>query len=101
MDLSKMPLFSLVAQRLGWLSERQRVLAENVANADTPGYRAHDLAPLSFKDMVDNAPASGLSPTQTNPQHLSGSGSSPFAHLITPKSQRKLLSGNTVSLNSE
>ena len=49
MGVDDIPLFGMLRGRLGWLSERQRVVAENVANADTPGYRARDLsAPADF-----------------------------------------------------
>jgi flagellar basal-body rod protein FlgB len=34
---------ALAERRLGWLETRQRVLAQNIANADTPGYRPRDL----------------------------------------------------------
>ena len=42
----------MMAKRLSWLGERQQVLANNVANADTPGYRARDLKALSFKKVL-------------------------------------------------
>ena len=48
MDLEKMSLFSMLTRRMEWLGERQRVLAENVANADTPGYRPRDLKAQDF-----------------------------------------------------
>lgn len=40
-------LFQTVTQKLDYMSVRQSMLAQNVANADTPGYRAHDLKPFS------------------------------------------------------
>lgn len=43
-------------------AERQRVIASNIANADTPGYAARD---LNFKDAMNNAAASGLSSNLT------------------------------------
>jgi flagellar basal-body rod protein FlgB len=33
------PLFGMLKSRLGYLTERQKLVAQNVANADTPGYR--------------------------------------------------------------
>jgi flagellar basal-body rod protein FlgB len=99
LDLGKVPLFSLVAQRMSWLSERHRVLAENVANADTPGYRAQDLAPMAFKEGGHGgAPSAGL--TQTHAQHFRGSSQAADGRL-TSAGNRKLLSGNTVSMNDE
>lgn len=60
-------LFDLAERRLGWLSARQKVLAQNIANADTPAYGARDLAP--FADMVGRL---GIEPARTNPLHLAG-----------------------------
>ena len=43
MDLNGIPLFSLMRSKLGYLSERQKVIAQNVANASTPGFTPSDL----------------------------------------------------------
>ncbi len=43
-------------------AERQRVLASNIANADTPGYAARD---INFKEAMNNALASGSTSTPT------------------------------------
>ena len=40
-------LFDLADRRLAYLQHRQQVLAQNVANANTPGYRARDLEPFA------------------------------------------------------
>ena len=40
-------LFQLSTQRTAYLSQRQTLIAENVANANTPGFAARDLAPFS------------------------------------------------------
>ena len=55
MDLNKLTLFRLMKGQMGWLSRRQEVLAQNVANADTPGYKPRDLAPLDFEQMLRGA----------------------------------------------
>ena len=38
----------MLRRRMQWHQERQRLLAENVANADTPNYRVRDLVPPDF-----------------------------------------------------
>jgi len=43
------PLFAMLKSRLGYLSQRQKVIAQNVANADTPDYRPRDLKAYSFQ----------------------------------------------------
>ena len=49
MAISDIPIFSMLRTRMQWAQERQRVLAENVANADTPRFRPRDLAPLEIR----------------------------------------------------
>src|SRR6185312_247987 len=73
LDLNSMPLPAMLKERMGWLSARQNTLAQNVANADTPGYTARDLKPLDFKDILNGATRStqftpGLS--TTNAHHI-------------------------------
>ncbi|MEI4471997.1 flagellar basal body rod protein FlgB [Frigidibacter sp. MR17.24] len=55
MKLDEMSFFRLASQRLDWLSGRQRVLAENIANADTPDYRAKDVQ--SFESFLEDGAA--------------------------------------------
>jgi flagellar basal-body rod protein FlgB len=62
-------LFDLAEQRLKWLSARQGVLATNVANADSPGWKVHDLKPFA-QILAGQAPSGGL--VQTDARHLSG-----------------------------
>lgn len=52
MDLSQLKLFKSLNTRMHWLNTRQRILAQNVANADTPNYQARDLSPLNFQDIL-------------------------------------------------
>lgn len=55
MDLSKQALFQTLNQRMRYLGERQKVLAQNVANADTPGYHARDMQPVDFVEAVQRS----------------------------------------------
>lgn len=47
MDASRTGSMALAERRLHWLDQRQRVLAQNIANADTPGYQPRDLTPFA------------------------------------------------------
>ena len=47
MNLPDIPLFSLLRQRMSWLNQRQTVLSQKVANADTTGYVARGPAMYS------------------------------------------------------
>jgi flagellar basal-body rod protein FlgB len=101
MNPSNLPLFSLIAQRMGWLSERHKVLAENVANVDTPNYKARDVKPIDFAALASKAGAR-LGPAATDPRHIqASSGASTKAAVTKDAKAEATLSGNTVSLESE
>jgi flagellar basal-body rod protein FlgB len=61
MDVSSIPLLSLLKERMAWLSQRQDVLSQNVANADTPEYVARDLKPVDFEQALRNVTSSNNS----------------------------------------
>ena len=73
MELEKLSLFSVVKKRLAWLSRRQEVIAQNIANADTPEYRARDLKPFKFRDLLRSR-NTGTGMKVTNASHLRGLG---------------------------
>src|SRR5262249_9424989 len=54
-----LPLFNVLTERMSWLTQRQSVLSQNVANADTPGYDAVDLKPVDFSDVLRNSAQQG------------------------------------------
>jgi flagellar basal-body rod protein FlgB len=71
MAVTDLPLFSMLKTRMYWLEERQRVLAENVANADTPGFRGRDLKQLDFHDLLRGAGETrGVTLAATSPGHI-------------------------------
>ncbi len=51
-DLNSLTLFDAVKKKLSWLGQRSEVLAQNIANADTPEFRASDLKPYEFRELV-------------------------------------------------
>ncbi len=71
MELDKIALFGLVKKRLAWLAQRQEVLARNIANADTPGYKPRDLKPFDFKRLVGRE-VGRVDLDVTNRAHLGG-----------------------------
>lgn len=48
MTTQNIGLFDAMNAKMGYLNQRQRVISQNVANADTPGYRPQDLTPVDF-----------------------------------------------------
>jgi flagellar basal-body rod protein FlgB len=73
--ISDLPIFSMLRTRLEWHQERQKVLAENVANANTPNFRPRDLVPPDFTRPAPGAP--GVTLALTDSAHLPGIGGSP------------------------
>ena len=73
MELGKFTLFDVVKRRLSWLGQRQEILAQNIANADTPKYRAGDIEPFKFKDLLrPGATTKNLNMNATAKAHLTG-----------------------------
>jgi flagellar basal-body rod protein FlgB len=101
MPISDLPIFSMLRTRMNWHQERQRLLAENVANADTPGYRPRDLAPLDFGRQVQQV-SGQLQLALTSPAHLAGGGAagSGFAAERSGKYDVRP-TGNSVNLEDE
>src|SRR3546814_16069777 len=62
-------LFNLLGKRMEWLGQRQKVLAQNIATADTPDYVPHDLKPQEFRRMVERQAAATLHTAATRPGH--------------------------------
>lgn len=102
MDLRKLPLFDMMSQRLAWLGARQQVISENIANADTPGYKPRDLQPQNFRDMM-GAAAAPLAPVATSPMHLAGfAPAAPGSRTEREKHPiETTISGNAVTMEQE
>lgn len=103
-----MPLFSAITRKMNWLTERQKVLAENIANADTPGFKASDLRSLDFSaELASTQGGSGgggapkLALAATDPGHLTASPSSDPSKAQTNKKAPQEINGNSVSLEDE
>lgn len=71
MDFKNITFFNAVKSRINWLGQRQEVLAQNIANADTPKYRSRDLKPFQFKEIV-RSQARLVNMNVSNPKHLGG-----------------------------
>lgn len=69
MNLTNTPLFNMMQQKLKYHSARQAVLAQNVANVDTPNYRARDIKAPDFAAMLSKARSASEMAT-TNHGHM-------------------------------
>jgi flagellar basal-body rod protein FlgB len=102
MNLADIPLFSMLRDRLGYLGDRQRLIAENIANSDTPLYTPKDLKAFSFQATVQAAQSAGQ-PARTQAAHLSGTVSTGASGMrpIRKKDSETTLDGNSVVLEEE
>lgn len=98
MAISEIPILSMLRTRMHWHQERQRLLAENVANADTPGFRARDLAQPDFGSELAQANVSLMT---TNPAHFALGGGDHDGFRVEPQNFAIRPGGNGVHLEDE
>ena len=84
----------LMAKHAG---ERQARVAENVANADTPGYKAKDIAP--FREILSLPTTLGQRATRET--HINGSASSNESFDLVVRGDASSPNGNTVSVEQQ
>ncbi|MBI3438617.1 MAG: flagellar basal body rod protein FlgB [Proteobacteria bacterium] len=106
MDLSQTQFFGLLRARLNQLSERQRLISENIANASTPGYRPRDLDTSAFERMLASSggdSSGGLQMTRTSAAHMApGGASGPLqANITTVPDSETTIDGNAVVLEDQ
>jgi flagellar basal-body rod protein FlgB len=98
MAITDIPIFSMLRTKMQWHQQRQNVLAQNVANADTPNYRPLDLAEQKFQ-LGAPGPAP-LRLARTDPGHLDGfTGGGDFPN--NPNQYQVRPAGNAVNLEDE
>lgn len=102
MGLMDLPVFTALTDKMRWHQARQGLLAENVANADNPGFKGRDLKQYNFQERFSLVQAPVVNTATTQPMHLSASigGGSSFTDdkmvnfEITPR-------GNGITLEDE
>jgi len=66
--ISQISLFQAMSAKMDYTTQRHTVLAENIANADTPGYRAQDMEP--FAEQFSRSHFGRLSLASTSGTHI-------------------------------
>jgi flagellar basal-body rod protein FlgB len=98
MDFNNLPIFDMLRQRMEWLTERQSVLADNIANADTPEFTGKDIAPLDFEKELVSATRMSV----TNVAHMVGrDGPGHSATIIDAPDSEASPNGNSVVLEDQ
>ena len=87
-------LFTNIRKRLDYLSQRQKVITENIANTNTPGYQAQDLE--------DNTRFNNISLRKTSSKHIASNNTSKGDYLlISNNTGEEKPNGNNVSIEQE
>jgi len=90
------PTISMLWRGLDVAAFRQELLAHNIANADTPGYRRVDLSFAAFLDKAEE----DLPMARTNPAHLANPQGTPAIQVARTDGPART-DGNTVVIEAE
>lgn len=103
MDLKNLSVFNMANQNMRFLQAKQQVIAENIANASTPGYLARAIEKPKFGEQI--AAAAGLKLSTTNAKHIATVGSknaNGSYRIYTPQPSEALtIDGNGVILEEQ
>ena len=89
-------LFQLASTQAKWLSLRQTAVANNIANADSPGYRSVDVEP--FEAALANE---GVRLASTSGTHFGASPQDVSFRLVEEQTAELTVDGKSVSLEDE
>ncbi|SIR60670.1 flagellar basal-body rod protein FlgB [Aromatoleum tolulyticum] len=83
-------------------AQRQQMLASNIANADTPNYKARD---IDFRSALKGALGERMGPlalASTSTRHLDVAGDMPFGAFVGYRREfQSSVDGNTVNMDAE
>jgi flagellar basal-body rod protein FlgB len=104
MAITDLPMLSALRTKMQWHQERQRVLAENISNSDTPNFKPRDLVEPKF-DSSGTGPVSGTMPSlamaRTSAGHIQGAGVSDNFNMHNRGGYTTRPAGNAVNLEDE
>jgi flagellar basal-body rod protein FlgB len=99
MAISQIPIFSMLRTRMQWHQERQQLLAENVANANTPKFKPRDLAQ---PDPAQVQPAAAVGLARTSASHITDATGGPAQFQLDLRGTFEVRpTGNAVHLEDE
>jgi flagellar basal-body rod protein FlgB len=103
MSINDLPILSALHTRMQWHQERQRVLAENVANSDTPNFKPRDLVEPKFDAAGSSAggPVGSLAMMRTSAGHINPPGAPDTFEQDRKVGFETRPAGNSVNLEDE
>lgn len=116
MSIADIPVFGVLRGTMHMLTSRQKVLAENIANADTPGYTPRDVDEKSFQKAMaevqsQGKPAMRMFTTEGEGAQYSAPGqlasttagvpNMPPVKIVSTPGYEKTINGNSVVLEEQ
>ena len=101
MPINDIPALAALRTKMQWHQERQRVLAENVANSDTPNFKPRDLVEPKIDVTGANAGPGPLAMVRTSTSHIIPSGAPESFDQNTKIGFETRPTGNSVNLEDE
>jgi flagellar basal-body rod protein FlgB len=98
--VTDLPLVAMLKTRMHWHQTRQKLLAENVSNADTPGFQPKDLKAPAFGPN-GTAAATAVAIERTDPRHIAARDVRRGEDPTGARRFETTPSGNAVSLEEE
>ncbi|ADU13089.1 flagellar basal body rod protein FlgB [Asticcacaulis excentricus] len=103
MSTENIGLLGALKEKMTWLGQRQKLVAQNVANASTPGFKPRDLKALDFASVLKGQQEqTELGLSVTNAGHMNVEGGNNFAPkaVVSPDSETTM-DGNSVVLEEQ
>jgi flagellar basal-body rod protein FlgB len=103
MSINDLPVLSALRTKMQWHQERQRILAENVSNSDTPNFKPRDLVEPKFNSAGANVGGSmgSLAMMRTSTGHIAPSGAPNSFEQNRKMAFETRPAGNSVNLEDE
>ena len=104
MSVADAPILGMLRDTLSYLTQRQRLLADNVANANTPGYVPKDISESAFERALrDRAPRDAARLTVTSERHLASPAGGARFHVRAEENPDSeiTINGNAVVLEEQ
>jgi flagellar basal-body rod protein FlgB len=103
MSINDLPVLSALRTKMQWHQERQRILAENVSNSDTPNFKPRDLVEPKFNSAGANVGGSmgSLAMMRTSTGHIAPSGAPDSFEQNRKMAFETRPAGNAVNLEDE
>jgi flagellar basal-body rod protein FlgB len=102
MSISDLPVLSALRTKMAWHQERQRVLAENISNSDTPNFKPRDLVEPKFdRNGASPAAMGSMAMMRTSASHIAPAGGGQSFASDSKSSFHTRPTGNAVNLEDQ